>query len=144
MKVDIAERHRLDFFPGMARKLGWYVYALRDPRDGHLFYVGKGQGNRAFQHARTALRTGGERNLKLKRIREIRAAGHEPVVEVVRYGLPDEKTAYLIESVVIDALTLGQPAELANPIAGHGGRWSTLEQLRHLSKSGRRIDRASS
>lgn len=33
-----------------ASKIGWYVYALRDPRDETVFYVGKGQKNRWFEH----------------------------------------------------------------------------------------------
>jgi hypothetical protein len=38
--------------PGVAEKLGYYVYALRDPtRSGAIFYVGKGQGDRVYQHA---------------------------------------------------------------------------------------------
>jgi hypothetical protein len=36
------ERQHLEFLPGVAGKLGWYVYALRDPRDSTVFYVGKG------------------------------------------------------------------------------------------------------
>lgn len=126
------ERQRLEFLSGVAEKLGWYVYALRDPRNNELFYVGKGKGNRAYQHARAALKTRSPGSLKLRRIAEIHANGREVAVEIVRSGLRDEKTAFSVEAVVIDALTLGQPAELSNPIAGHGQRWSTLEQLRHL------------
>jgi hypothetical protein len=38
--------------PGVAEKLGYYVYPLRDPtRTGAIFYVGKGQGDRVYQHA---------------------------------------------------------------------------------------------
>ena len=53
MTVD-AERQRLEFLPGVAAKLGWYVYALGDPRHGNVFYIGKGKGNRAYQHAKHA------------------------------------------------------------------------------------------
>jgi hypothetical protein len=47
------------FSPVVAERIGWYVYALRDPRDGRLFYVGKGVGNRVFQHAQAELAAGG-------------------------------------------------------------------------------------
>ena len=35
--------------------LAYYVYALIDPRDNRIFYIGKGKGNRIFQHAKDAL-----------------------------------------------------------------------------------------
>jgi hypothetical protein len=31
--TDSIERQRLQFLPGIAPKLGYYVYAVRDPRD---------------------------------------------------------------------------------------------------------------
>lgn len=31
-------------------ELKHYVYALRDPRDGKIFYIGEGKGDRIFAH----------------------------------------------------------------------------------------------
>jgi len=36
-------------------ELGYYVYALIDPRDNKIFYIGKGHGNRVFQHCLAAI-----------------------------------------------------------------------------------------
>lgn len=38
------------FSPEVESKLQYYVYALVDPRTDQIFYVGKGVGNRVFQH----------------------------------------------------------------------------------------------
>ncbi len=46
------------FPPGVAAKLGWYVYLLVPPGSGLPFYVGRGRGDRCFQHVRAA-RPGG-------------------------------------------------------------------------------------
>ena len=34
--------------------IGYYVYVLVDPRTKQVFYVGKGKGNRVFDHEREA------------------------------------------------------------------------------------------
>ena len=51
----------------------YYVYELSDPRDGSVFYVGKGKGNRIDAHEREA-RTG-RVSRKCAHIREIECAG---------------------------------------------------------------------
>ena len=38
------------FTPEVESRLQYYVYALVDPRTDQIFYVGKGVGNRFFQH----------------------------------------------------------------------------------------------
>lgn len=38
------------FTPEVESRLQYYVYALVDPRTDQIFYVGKGVGNRVFQH----------------------------------------------------------------------------------------------
>ncbi len=40
----------LEFPIEVIAELKHYVYRLIDPRNGETFYVGKGQGNRVFQH----------------------------------------------------------------------------------------------
>jgi len=42
------------FPPGVAAKLGWYVYLMTDPASGQPFYVGRGRGERCFRHLRAA------------------------------------------------------------------------------------------
>lgn len=36
------------FKQNVIENLKFYVYALVDPRDNHIFYVGKGSGNRIY------------------------------------------------------------------------------------------------
>lgn len=99
-------------------QIGWYVYVLRDPRDGRVFYVGKGTGNRVFQHAQDAATLHDSAKPKLGRIRAIHAAGLQVVTELVRHHIPTEKTAYLVEASVIDAMRAAG-LELANEVKGH-------------------------
>ncbi len=107
--------HRFLRFPrAVVERLGFYVYALRDPRDDVVFYVGKGVGNRMFAHVSDALEKPSSTE-KLDRIRAIHTAGLEVDHEVVRHGLTEDQ-AFEVESALIDWLGL---EELANAVGGH-------------------------
>ena len=98
-------------------RLIWYVYRLVDPRNGETFYVGKGKGNRIFQHAKGAITASGDEDagsLKYKRINQILAAGLEVGHVIHRHGIDTEKVAYQIEAALIDAYP-----GLANQVGGH-------------------------
>ena len=104
----------MKFSPETATRLGHYVYALVDPRDETIFYVGKASANnRAFDHLKAKK---GESD-KLKRIREIKAFGKPPRVEILRYGLGSPAESFNVESAIIDAIGL---QNLTNEIRGQG------------------------
>jgi hypothetical protein len=117
--------------PEVAERIGpFYVYALIDPRDDAVFYVGKGTGQRLLSHGREALlkADSGPRSDKVARIVEIRRSGHEPRIDIVRHGI-EEPEAFLIEAALIDCLD-----GLSNAVAGHGtgqGRSSLTELAVH-------------
>lgn len=45
-----------EFPPEVIKELNYYVYRLIDPRNGETFYVGKGKGNRVFEHLKTTIK----------------------------------------------------------------------------------------
>ncbi len=50
-----AEARAIRLSPRVVENLGLYVYALRDPRDRSIFYVGDGRGNKIYSHDWDAL-----------------------------------------------------------------------------------------
>ena len=44
-----------EFSKDVIEQIGYYVYRLIDPRNGQTFYVGKGKGNRIFNHLKCAI-----------------------------------------------------------------------------------------
>jgi hypothetical protein len=94
----------------MAEALGHYVYLYVDPRDGKVFYIGKGKGERCLDHLYED-----DDHPKVKRIKEIFAAGLEPRIEMLAHGLRTEKEAYNIEAAAIGLLGL---ANLTNRVVG--------------------------
>jgi uncharacterized protein len=104
--------------------LGYYVYALVDPRDDKIFYVGKASGNnRAFNHFKAAADET-EKTLRIKEIRSV--CGVDPTIDILRYDLSKE-AVFDVEAAVIDAIGL---ENLTNAVRGHGverGRLSAQE-----------------
>ena len=122
------------FPPNVLDKLGWYVYRLVDPRNGQTFYVGKGQGNRIFDHVKglVEIDEADILSLKLDTIREIEEVGLEVGHFVHRHGIKDEDAAYEIEAALIEAYP-----EIANIAGGHGseeyGCRSVAELVEHYA-----------
>lgn len=86
-----------NFILGVHDALKSYVYLLVDPRDSSCFYVGKGTGNRCFDHIKNP---DGESE-KARLIREIQEQGLSVDIYIARHGI-SEKCAEEIEAVLID------------------------------------------
>lgn len=105
----------LGFSKSVSKRLRYYVYRLIDPRNGETFYVGKGKGNRVFSHIHDERNLDGDEvDNKLRRIREIRAAGFDVAHVIHRHGM-DEETAVEVEAALIDAYP-----GLTNVVGGAG------------------------
>ena len=110
----------------------YYVYRLVDPRNLLTFYVGKGCGNRVFQHVKDAKSLIGQNNndddaisLKIQVISEILAEGKDVIPVIHRRGL-SEREAFEVEAALIDAYP-----GLTNIQKGHGNERGviTVEDL---------------
>ncbi len=117
---------RTAFPNAVLESIGYYVYRLVDPRNGRTFYVGKGTGNRVFQHVAEALELPDRLSLKLDTIREIEASGSKVQYVIHRHGLSEEQ-AFLVESSLIDAYE-----ELTNAVLGHGAHVRGLTTIDDL------------
>lgn len=102
----------------VAAILRYYVYALRDPRDGKVFYVGKGVGDRINAHVREAGADPASERAKLRTITDIEGSGRDVDLLFLRTGIEDEQVAFIVEQAVIDAFRAdGHP--LTNLVRGH-------------------------
>ncbi len=109
--------YKISEFPSeVINKIGHYVYRLIDPRNGETFYVGKGIGNRVFQHMICALNTKETDELsdKYQTIREINKVGLDVIHVIHRHGL-NKDNVIEVEAALIDAYP-----GATNIIGGHG------------------------
>lgn len=65
---------------------------------------------------------------KIERIKEIRKAGCEPRIDIMRHGIDNERDAFMVEAVLIDCLGI---ENLTNKPRGHGAERGrrTLNEL---------------
>lgn len=97
---------------------GYYVYALIDPRDNKVFYIGKGIGNRVFMHEIESGKSLESEKLKLKKIRDIENAGFSVKKLIVNWGLT-ESEAFASEATLINMLNYIPDIKLSNIVSGH-------------------------
>jgi hypothetical protein len=97
---------------------GFYVYALIDPRNNQVFYIGKGIGNRVFSHEIESGKSPKSEKAKLKRIQEIEAAGFDVKRVIVNWSMT-ESEAFAAEAALINMLSFLSADMLTNAVAGH-------------------------
>lgn len=106
----MADKQQLSKFA--REKLGHYVYALRNPLDGALFYVGKGLDDRVLAHANGVIdqvtldKDEVVESLKNDIIKSIHAAGLEVECFIVQHGLASHDHAFATESAVYGTLKM--------------------------------------
>lgn len=118
----------LSFDPHQISHLGTYIYALRDPRDRKVFYVGQGQGNRVFNHLTTANALANQTDnviqtsSKLRRIIDIWSDGYPVDWCIIAHNVDNSthSIADLIESAVYDGITWSLNGMMSNAVSPPG------------------------
>ena len=121
-------------------RLGFYVYALKDPRDGKIFYVGQRKNNRVFDHfaeAQDSLAENRNASSKVIRILDIWKNEEDVGWHIVAHGVPEESLDF-IESAVIDSLLISQNGQCLNKVRGPRSTMLTAGEVTTLGAS--RID----
>lgn len=96
----------------------YYVYGLIDPRNKQIFYIGKGTGNRVFEHEKESQESPDSEKLKLKTIANVKEAGLEVEKIIINCNLT-ESEAFSAEAALINAFNYVSDIGLTNIVAGH-------------------------
>ncbi len=105
-------------------KLGKYIYALRDPRDGKIFYVGQGINDRLFEHFKESEncldlnKSFNQLSSKVIRILDIWKNNEDVEWIILSHNLPDDNyVSDCIESAIFDCLSESQNGETLNEVS---------------------------
>lgn len=124
----------IEFPSEVIKELKYYVYRLIDPRNGETFYVGKGKGNRVFQHSKGEIlqieKEGevDEIDEKLFIIKDIIKNGLDVIFLIHRHGM-DEKISLEVESALIDCYPNAK-----NKIGGIGSGFGCMNVVEIMQK----------
>jgi uncharacterized protein len=118
------------FSKEIIESMKYYIYLYTDPRNDEIFYVGKGNGNRAFAH----LKDTSEKE-KVKRIKKIIEEGLEPKIEILIHGIEDENTAKKIEASIIDVLDISKLTNLQRGYESREFGRMSLERINAMYQS---------
>lgn len=138
MPIEPKNRDKRNFDDLQLERLGNYVYALRDPRDNKIFYIGQAScNNRLFDHFAEAesYLNGGikEPAPKILRIVEIWSEDEDVDWFILAHGLDDKASALnAVESAAIDLLSYSQNGAALNRVAGPHSSLLTQEMLSDL------------
>jgi len=86
----------MEFNPEIIEEIKSYVYMYSDPDTREPFYIGKGKGNRCFEHLADQLESA-----KVDKLKELMEKNKKPLIELLRYGLTGNE-ASLLEAALID------------------------------------------